>query len=66
MNPITPQIMMQALTAPGAMGAPMAPIQRPTVPGLIPPRGQGSPSPALTAQQILTLLAQPKLQGKVR
>ncbi|OYW77702.1 MAG: hypothetical protein B7Z37_03165 [Verrucomicrobia bacterium 12-59-8] len=59
-------MMMLALTGPGAMAQPMAPMARSTVPGLIPPKGQGAGGPALNAQQILQLMAMPKLQGKMR
>jgi len=63
---VTPDQMLQVLTGVGTSAMPMAPMMRPTVPGVMPPAGQGSGKPALNAQQILQLMAQPKLQGKVR
>ena len=63
---ITPDMMMMALTNPGAMAQPNAGLHRPTIPGVLPAKGQGAGAPAMNAQQILQLMAMPKLQSRVR
>lgn len=45
---------------------PMGPMAAPPVPGVAPAEGSGSAKPGMLPQQILQLMAQPKLQGKVR
>lgn len=63
---MTPEQMLQMLGGLGTSVAPGAPLARSPVPGVMPQSGQGNGSGALNAQQILQLMAQPKLQAKVR
>lgn len=64
---LNPQQMLALLGNHAGLGAgPMGPMSAPPIPGVAPAGGQGVSTPGMLPQQILSLMAQPKLQGKVR